>query len=313
MSFYSPLSSKGLKIGQFIKVWHEGSTVKLESARVSSREDSELLSFVKSLGIEVNEKALPIIGRYYIRILDVEYTSESWDGLREIINKLRKTYIVMPAYNEEKTIGSVLDSLLKVFKPNNIIVVDDGSKDKTREIAKSKGVHVISHIINRGLGGALGTGIYYALMRGAEIIVTFDADGQHLLEDALKVIKPVVEGRADLAIGSRFKGDIGQMPLVKRIGNIVLNTITAVFAMRYVTDSQSGLRAFSRACASKIKITCDGYAVSSEIIVEASRGKCKIVEVPIKAVYTEYSMKKGTNVMEGIKIAINLLLDIFRR
>ncbi|AEC51088.1 dolichyl-phosphate mannose synthase [Pyrococcus sp. NA2] len=288
--------------------------MRVETVRVASRDDKELINFLDSLGIRISENSPILVGRYYIEVFGIRYDAKSFDDLRRILKKLSRIYIVMPAYNEEKTIGEVLDSLLRVFKPENIIVVDDGSRDRTREIAKSRGVHVVSHLINRGLGGALGTGIQYALLKGAEIIVTFDADGQHLVEDALKVLKPVVEGKAGLAIGSRFRGNISEMPLVKRIGNILLNMITAIFALKYVSDSQSGLRAFSRECASKVKITCDGYAVSSEIIVEASRKKCKIVEIPIRAVYTEYSKKKGTNVVEGVRIAINLMLDLlFRR
>ncbi|WP_297090913.1 glycosyltransferase [Thermococcus sp.] len=233
-------------------------------------------------------------------------------GLLALLENLLSTYVVVPAYNEEVTIGAVLDELLKYFRREEIVVVNDGSRDRTREIARSKGVHVLTHLVNRGLGGALGTGIMYALRRNARLILTFDADGQHLVSDALRVMKPVAEGKADFAVGSRLKGDTSQMPFVKRFGNFVLDAITAVFARKYVSDSQSGLRCFSRDCAAKIRITCDRYAVSSEIIIEAARNGCRIVEVPIRAVYTEYSMKKGTNILEGVKIALNLLFDKLR-
>ncbi|ASJ16407.1 dolichol-phosphate mannose synthase [Thermococcus chitonophagus] len=278
------------------------------------RAERELSGFLESLGIKVEDKDdLPFVGKYFVEVRGVKYEGTSISSLRDILLRLRGTYVVVPAYNEEKTIGQVLDSLLAVFPPERIIVVNDGSSDRTEEIAKSKGVNVVTHLINRGLGGALGTGIAYALKKGARIIVTFDADGQHLVEDALRVMKPVVEGKADMAIGSRLKGDVSQMPIIKRIGNIGLDLITAIFSMKYISDTQSGLRAISAECARKIKITCDRYAVSSEIIMKAARNKCRIKEVPIKAVYTEYSMKKGTNVIEGIRIAINLLLDVFRR
>jgi len=232
--------------------------------------------------------------------------------LLSLLHRILNAYVVVPAYNEELTIGKVIDDLLMYFRPKHVIVVNDGSSDKTEEIAKSKGVRVLTHLVNRGLGGALGTGIKYALLKGAELIITFDADGQHLVEDALKVMRPVAEGKADLAIGSRLKGDVSQMPFIKRFGNFALDAITAVFAGRYVSDSQSGLRCFNRKCASKVKITCDRYAVSSEIIIEANKKGCRIVEVPIRAVYTEYSMEKGTNVFEGVKIALNLLFDKLR-
>ena len=241
-----------------------------------------------------------------------DFEVEDMRGLLTLLENLLSTYVVVPAYNEERTIGAVLDDLLRYFRRDEIVVVNDGSSDRTREIARSRGVHVLTHLVNRGLGGALGTGITYSLRRNARLILTFDADGQHLVSDALRVMKPVAEGKADFAVGSRLKGDISQMPFVKRFGNFVLDAITAVFARKYVSDSQSGLRCFSRECASKIRITCDRYAVSSEIIIEASRNGCKIVEVPIRAVYTEYSMKKGTNILEGVKIALNLLFDKLR-
>jgi len=231
---------------------------------------------------------------------------------KPLIENILSTYVVVPAYNEERTIGVVLEDLLRYFRRDEIVVVNDGSKDRTEEIARSYGVHVLTHLINRGLGGALGTGITYAVRKDARLVLTFDADGQHLVSDALRVMKPVAEGEADFAVGSRLKGDTSEMPLVKKFGNFVLDSITALFARRYVSDSQSGLRCFNHDCASKIRITCDRYAVSSEIIIEAAKSGCRIVEVPIKAVYTEYSMKKGTNVLEGVKIALNLLFDKLR-
>lgn len=246
--------------------------------------------------------------------VDVEphFEIETLKELSALIENLLNTYVVVPAYNEEKTVASVLRGLLVHFKPEEIIVVNDGSWDRTGEIARSMGVRVLNHLINRGLGGALGTGIKYAILKGARAVVTFDADGQHRVEDALRVMRPVVEGKADFAVGSRLKGDVSEMPFVKRLGNFFLDVITATFAGKYVSDSQSGLRCISRGCASKIRITCDRYAVSSELIIEAAKKGCRIAEVPIKAVYTKYSMKKGTNVFEGIKIAVNLLFDKLR-
>ena len=102
------------------------------------------------------------------------------------------------------------------------------------------------------------------------------------------------------------------MPFVKRLGNSILDFITAAFAGKYVTDSQSGLRCLNRKCALKLRITCDRYAVSSEIKIEAAKNRCKISEVPIKAVYTEYTKKKGTNIIEGIKIAFDLIIEKLR-
>ncbi|WP_457741548.1 HAD-IA family hydrolase [Thermococcus sp.] len=243
---------------------------------------------------------------------EADFEVENLVQLKKLFERLLSTYVVVPAYNEEKTIGRVLEELLRYFKKDEVIVVNDGSRDKTEEIARSYGVHVLTHLVNRGLGGALGTGFAYAIRKNAKLVLTFDADGQHLIEDALRVMKPVAEGKADFAVGSRLKGDTSEMPFIKKFGNFVLDAVTALFAGKYISDSQSGLRCLSGECLRKIRITCDRYAVSSEIIIEASKAGCKIVEVPIKAVYTEYSMKKGTNVLEGVKIALNLLLDKLR-
>ncbi len=232
--------------------------------------------------------------------------------VKPLLKQLMSTYVVIPAYNEEKSIGGVVDDLLKYFKRDELVVVNDGSWDRTEAIVRGKGVRVLTHVVNRGLGGALGTGIKYAVRRGAKLIVTFDADGQHMVDDAIKVMGPVAEGKADLAIGSRLLGDTSQMPLIKKFGNRILDFITALFSKKLISDSQSGLRCMSGECAAKIEITCDRYAVSSEIIIEAMRAGCRIAEVPIRAVYTDYSMRKGTNVKEGLRIALNLLMDILR-
>lgn len=243
---------------------------------------------------------------------DPHFRIERIRDLTELVRKIMNTCVVIPAYNEEKTIGAVIKDLLRYFRKDELVVVNDGSRDRTEEIVRELGIRVLTHPVNRGLGGALGTGLMYAVRRGADLILTFDADGQHIVEDALRVMAPVAEGRADFAVGSRLLGDTSQMPAIKKFGNRILDFITAIFARRIVSDTQSGLRCFSRECASKVEITCDRYAVSSEIVIEATKAGCRIAEVPIKAVYTEYAMKKGTNVKEGIRIALNLLIDMLR-
>ncbi|WP_456416200.1 glycosyltransferase family 2 protein [Methanocaldococcus sp.] len=226
------------------------------------------------------------------------------------INK-EDIFIVIPAYNEEKMISTTLKNLKKEgYK--NIIVVDDGSKDKTYELAKKEDVIVCRHILNRGLGGALGTGIKCALLYKPKVIVTFDADGQHHPKDVEKVVKPIFEGY-DFVIGSRMmdKNELKNMPLVKRIGNFGLNFITYLMGGYLVTDSQSGLRAFSYEAAKKIvkELKSDRYEVSSEFIILAKKNKLKLKEVPIKTIYTEYSMARGTNVKTGFKILFKLIMQ----
>ncbi len=220
-------------------------------------------------------------------------------------------YVVIPAYNEEKAIGDTLNNL-KNHGYNNIIVVDDGSVDKTYDIAKNSGAVVCKHIINRGLGGALGTGIKCALLYDPKVIVTFDADGQHDPKDIEKVVKPVLEENYDVVIGSRLmdRNEVKNMPKVKRIGNWGLNFLTYLLGGYFITDSQSGLRAFSNKAANIIirQLKSNKYEVSSEFIVLIKKNNLKFKEVPIKTIYTDYSMARGTNVITGFKIFMKLIV-----
>lgn len=220
--------------------------------------------------------------------------------------------VVVPAYNEEKTISKVLEELLDMGF--GVVVVDDGSIDDTYAIAmkvikeRKKGV-VCKHLLNIGLGGALRTGIEAALLEKPDVIVTFDADGQHDPNDIFKISKPIIDNDADVVVGKRnFK----EMPSSKKFGNQVMNFITTVFYGIRVSDSQSGLRAFNRKAAETIIINARDYGVSSEIIGEVKRHDLKLVEVPIKTIYTDYSMTKGTNTSEGLKILFKLIINIFK-
>jgi len=220
-------------------------------------------------------------------------------------------YIVVPAYNEEKMIGSTLKKL-KGEGYKNIIVVDDGSSDNTYNIAKEKGTIVCRHLINRGLGGALGTGIKCALLYNPKVIITFDADGQHDPKDIEKIAKPILEDNYDVVIGSRLmdENEVKNMPKIKRIGNWGLNLLTYLMGGHFITDSQSGLRAFSNKSAKIIieQLKSNKYEVSSEFVVLIKRNNLKFMELPIKTIYTDYSMARGTNVITGFKILVKLII-----
>lgn len=228
-----------------------------------------------------------------------------------------KVFIIISAYNEETTIGSVIDDL-KNNNYNNIVVINDCSKDNTERIALNKGATVLSHIINRGQGAALATGHEYALRNGADVIVDFDADGQMLVEDIPAMIEPIIAGRADITIGSRFLGKESEnMPFTKIItlwlGKIWLRTF---FGVR-LSDSQCGFRALSKKGAEEIKITHDGAEHASEILIEVFRKKIKHEQVPVKIKYTEYSEGHTQHgkfaLFSGIKIALKIILKrLFR-
>ncbi len=209
-------------------------------------------------------------------------------------------WIVMPAHNEERSVGRVLDSL-KREGYGQIIVVDDGSRDRTAEVARSKGAVVVSHERNRGLGAALRSGLEEARRRGAERVVTFDADGQHDPK-AISWLLNALDG-ADLAIGVRVRGS---MPLHKRVGNFGLDVITHLLGGPF-TDSQSGFRAFNRRALELIRIRSDRYEVSSEIVVQAKGKGLRIRGVPIEAIFTDYSRARGTTIASGFRIFLGLL------
>jgi len=213
--------------------------------------------------------------------------------------------VIIPAYNEEKHIGEVVQGVKKYTE--NIIVIDDGSEDKTSEIAQKNGAKVYRHFINRGLGGALGTGIKAALFCRADIIVTLDADGQHDPEEIPHLLKPIIEGKADVVIGSRFL--VRQsMPLFRRLGNPFLNLITFFLFGIWSTDSQSGMRAFNKKAAQNLEIYTNGMEVSSEILKEIQTHQFKLTEVPIKSIYTAYSLSKGQGFIPGLKTLIKLFI-----
>lgn len=217
-----------------------------------------------------------------------------------------KTVAIIPAYNEEKTIAEVLNGT-RLFV-DEIIVVDDGSSDRTAQIAKSKNVIVVSHVINRGLGAAIQTGFETAKKLKADIVITLDADGQHDPSEISKFIQAINQG-ADVVIGSRMLNK-GGMPWYRRVANWLGNIVTFFLFGALVTDSQSGFRAFNRLALDKIKIKTNRMEVSSELIAESKANKLNIKEVSIKAIYTDYSLSKGQGFFVGLKTLLKL---VFRR
>lgn len=228
-------------------------------------------------------------------------------------NTKNDIYIVVPAYNEEKTVSQIIEGIVE--EGYNVILVNDGSKDNTLNFSKqSKAkypdkIFIISHMINRGLGAALKTGMTVALNKGAKYILTFDADGQHAIEDIAKVVKPLQDGEADACIGARPLKD---MPLSKSFANWVMNFLTLIFYGCNVQDSQGGLRAFTSDAASQINVVSSGYGVSSEFIKEISDKNLRLAEVTITTIYTPETQSKGTDAIVGLKILFKMIVDLFR-
>ena len=219
----------------------------------------------------------------------------------------QKIFIVIAAYNEEKRIKKVISNLKKQ-NYKNIVVIDDGSSDKTYEIARKKKVYVLKHIINRGQGAALKTGIDFAIQKKADIIVTFDADGQFLVKEIKNVVMPILKNEADISLGSRFLGKTINIPLLKKL---VLKLGVIVVFILYgikITDSQSGFRAMSRKAAEKINLTADRMEHAGEFFQEIKKNNLKYKEVPITVIYDRYSLKKGQNWNQSIELGIKMLI-----
>ncbi len=225
-----------------------------------------------------------------------------------------KLLIGIPAYNEEQMLGNVIASIpskIKGFEKVDIMIVDDGSTDGTKHIAQNKGALVLSHIINRGLGGALKTIFTYALQNQYDALVTFDADGQHVGEDLVKLVQPIIDGKKDVVIGTRWKYK-AKYPFSRYLVNQCANLITWFLFGIYTSDSQSGLRAFNRVAIEKIQITSDGMEVSSEFFKEIKTHNLRLGEVPISPIYTDYSKKKGQRLDNGPEVLFRLLIKFLR-
>lgn len=221
-----------------------------------------------------------------------------------------KVCFILPAYDEAKIIDQVIKGLLTELKnvdfDYEVIIVDDGSKDDTAEIAEMAGAYVIRHILNTGSGGATATGLSYAQQEGFNIAVTLDADGQHRPKDVLRGVKLMLAGDHDLLIGSRLIDSSG-MSRVKILGNRGLSFITYLIFGINVTDSQSGLRVFSKKALDQLKWKTSGYEFCSEMLWRAKQQGLHIEEYPIQAVYTEYSSSKGQNNWNGVNIVKSLI------
>jgi glycosyltransferase involved in cell wall biosynthesis len=211
---------------------------------------------------------------------------------------------IIPAYNEAKYITKVVTGVQPFV--NEIIVVDDGSTDQTAVLARAAGATVLSHIINRGQGAALRTGTQYALNKGLDIIVHFDADDQFSAEEIPAVVGPLISGRAAAVLGSRFLGKKSRLPKLKKILLLPLARLVnrLLFNVR-LTDPQSGFRALNRETAQKIKISSDGMAHCSEILYQLSKYKIPLLEVPITVRYHNY----GQRFSGGLKIIGDLLIQ----
>ncbi len=222
-------------------------------------------------------------------------------------NRNHDIWVVIAAYREQGRLAPTLARILDEGY-SNIVVVDDGSPDDTAAGASAHPIWLLKHPINLGQGAALQTGIEFALERGAEILVTFDADGQHDATEIGTLVEPIRRGGVDIALGSRFLGTKGNVPFTRKLvlkGGVLF---TRLFSHIRVTDTHNGFRAFSRATAMKFRITQNRMAHASEILDRISEHRLRYVEVPVTIRYTEETLAKGQSSWNAIKIVMQLLM-----
>lgn len=221
-----------------------------------------------------------------------------------------KICVIIPAYNEGSVIKNVVEGVRRELEKTafsyDIVVVDDGSKDHTASEATSGGAIVIRHILNSGAGAATATGLSFAQQNGYEMAATMDADGQHSSEDVIRGFQILQTSTVDLLIGSRLIDNEG-MSRVKVLGNKGLSLITYLLFGINSTDSQSGLRIFSRRSLEQLRWKTSGYEFCSEMLWRAKQLGLVIDEFPIQAIYTDYSKGKGQNNWNAINIIKSLL------
>ena len=213
-----------------------------------------------------------------------------------------------PAFNEAGVIGDVIAALRSVFA--NVVCVDDGSPDDTGDIALRAGAHLVRHPVNLGQGAAIQTGVEYARSQpGARVFATFDADGQHRVEDVVTMIDRLRRDDVDIVVGTRFGAGVSRPPLLKRV---VLQTAVRLSPRGRalgLTDTNNGLRVFNKTVADGLNITMNGMSHASEFIMLIAENHWRVAEEPVEMLYTDYSQSKGQPLLNGV----NIIVDGFLR
>lgn len=217
---------------------------------------------------------------------------------------------VIPALNEATRIADVIRGALQYV--DTVIVVADGSTDGTPEVARKAGARVIEHVINCGAGAATMTGLRSALKLGYSVAVTIDADGQHDARDIPRLLATLQEEHADLVIANRF-GQKNSIPWIRRLANFIGNVLTFAVTGLYLPDTQCGFKVFGPRALATIDLRMSGFEFCTEIIREAARFKWRIVSVPSKVMYSEYTLAKGQSFANGLRTAAKILLRTFIR
>lgn len=220
--------------------------------------------------------------------------------------KFKNIYVLVPAFNEQKVIKDIINNLLKNF--SNVIVINDGSNDKTLEIIKDLDIKILSHEINLGVGAAVQTGFdYVSNIPDAKAVITFDADGQHLVDDAVSMAKEISICEEGIIFGTRFPEHSRNIPKVKRIVLKLIAKITDLVTGVTLSDAHNGLKAYKVSTIKDLKLQFSSYSYESELITQVAKKKIDYKEMSTDIKYTSYSIKKGQKLLNGLLIIEDLL------
>lgn len=215
-------------------------------------------------------------------------------------------WVVIPLYNEATVIADVIRDLLPVFP--NVVCIDDGSRDGSGQIARAAGAHVVTHPINLGQGAGLQTGFNYALERGAEYVVTFDADGQHRVVDAAAMLECARTENVAIVFGSRFLDDRTNPGILKKIVLKTAVAVTNITTRTKLTDAHNGLRVIRADALRMFTLKQDRMAHGTEIVVHLGRTGLPYTEYPVEVIYTDYSKAKGQSLLNSVNILVDLII-----
>ena len=217
-----------------------------------------------------------------------------------------ETCCVIPMYNEQEVIAEVIHGLKAVFQ--NILCVDDGSTDESVSRAREAGATVICHAVNIGQGAAIATGfIWIQTKTNFSRIVTFDADGQHLPEDAMRLVEELANKELDVVFASRFLDDQSQVPFLKRLILRGVANVTKALTDVELSDAHNGLRALTVDASRKIQLTQNGMAHATQFVSLVLQGGLKYSELPVTILYTPYSRSKGQSILNSVNIVLDLI------
>ena len=213
--------------------------------------------------------------------------------------KKDNVWAIIPAHNEEKNINEIISRTKKYV--DRVVIIDDGSADKTSLLAEKSEAIVLKHIVNLGKGAALKTGCDYALKHGAKFMIVLDADAQHNPDD----IPRFTDKLEVYSLVFSYRKLSSKMPFVLRFGNKFISEITGLFYGIRLNDTQCGFRAFSAEAYRKIRWNASDYSMESEMIARAGKQNLKYVQIPIETIYSD--KYKGTTIIDGIKIVLNMM------